>query len=96
MCKQIVALQATLDHMATSFPGAFSGYSMALTESQPCARNTSIGFEGAGEGGSNPLPKCRNLLPPSPITHSPTTRARVAALFYSQRMGGGLGVSACR
>lgn len=33
MCKQIVALQATMAHMATSFPGAFNGYKMELIES---------------------------------------------------------------
>jgi len=33
MCKQIVALQATMSHMAKDFPGAFSGYSMEISES---------------------------------------------------------------
>eukprot|EP00927_Polykrikos_kofoidii_P074998 TRINITY_DN71051_c0_g1_i1.p1 TRINITY_DN71051_c0_g1~~TRINITY_DN71051_c0_g1_i1.p1 ORF type:complete len:301 (-),score=70.24 TRINITY_DN71051_c0_g1_i1:149-1051(-) len=33
MSKQIVALQATMARMAQDFPGAFSGYSLAITES---------------------------------------------------------------
>jgi len=33
MGKQIVALQATMERMATDFPGAFSGYKMEVTES---------------------------------------------------------------
>jgi len=33
MCKQIVALQATMSRMAKDFPGAFSGYTMEITES---------------------------------------------------------------
>merc|ERR1719313_1115894 len=33
MAKQIVALQATMARMAKDFPGAFSGYTMEITES---------------------------------------------------------------
>eukprot|EP00929_Paragymnodinium_shiwhaense_P018260 TRINITY_DN12853_c0_g1_i1.p1 TRINITY_DN12853_c0_g1~~TRINITY_DN12853_c0_g1_i1.p1 ORF type:complete len:298 (-),score=95.09 TRINITY_DN12853_c0_g1_i1:155-1048(-) len=33
MSKQIVALQATMTRMAADFPGAFSGYSLEVTES---------------------------------------------------------------
>lgn len=33
MCKQVVALQATMAMMASKFPGAFNGYSMEITES---------------------------------------------------------------
>lgn len=33
MAKQIVALQATMERMARDFPGAFSGYTMEVTES---------------------------------------------------------------
>jgi len=33
MCKQIVALQATMATMAKNFPGAFSGYKLEITES---------------------------------------------------------------
>jgi 4-hydroxy-tetrahydrodipicolinate reductase len=33
MCKQIVAFQATMDHMAKTFPSAFGGYKMQLVES---------------------------------------------------------------
>lgn len=33
MAKQIVALQATMARMAKDFPGAFSGYSLQVTES---------------------------------------------------------------
>lgn len=33
MAKQIVALQATMERMARDFPGAFSGYTLAVTES---------------------------------------------------------------
>lgn len=33
MCKQIVAFQATMDHMAKSFPGCFGNYKMEVVES---------------------------------------------------------------
>jgi 4-hydroxy-tetrahydrodipicolinate reductase len=33
MCKQIVAFQATMESMATKFPGAFNGYSLEIVES---------------------------------------------------------------
>jgi len=33
MCKQIVAFQATMEHMAEHFPGCFGGYSLDITES---------------------------------------------------------------
>jgi len=33
MCKQIVAFQATMENMASSFPNAFGGYKMELAES---------------------------------------------------------------
>jgi 4-hydroxy-tetrahydrodipicolinate reductase len=33
MAKQIVALQATMERMAKDFPGAFSGYTLEVTES---------------------------------------------------------------
>jgi len=33
MCKQIVALQTVLETMSSEFPGAFSGYTLKVTES---------------------------------------------------------------
>ena len=33
MCKQIVAFQAMFDYMEKTFPGAFSGYDLSVTES---------------------------------------------------------------
>lgn len=33
MCKQVAALQATMERMATDFPGAFSGYTLDIMES---------------------------------------------------------------
>jgi 4-hydroxy-tetrahydrodipicolinate reductase len=33
MCKQIVAFQCMMDHMASKYPGSFSGYSLSVTES---------------------------------------------------------------
>eukprot|EP00658_Telonema_sp_P-2_P006754 TRINITY_DN12549_c0_g1_i3.p1 TRINITY_DN12549_c0_g1~~TRINITY_DN12549_c0_g1_i3.p1 ORF type:complete len:257 (+),score=65.85 TRINITY_DN12549_c0_g1_i3:156-926(+) len=33
MCKQIVAFQATMEMMATQFPGCFNGYQLNITES---------------------------------------------------------------
>ena len=35
MCKQIVAFQATMQHMAENFPGAFDGYTMEIKECFP-------------------------------------------------------------
>lgn len=35
MCKQIVAFQATMQHMAENFPGAFDGYTMEIKERFP-------------------------------------------------------------
>lgn len=35
MCKQIVAFQATMQHMAENFPGAFDGYTMEIKEHFP-------------------------------------------------------------
>jgi len=33
MCKQIVAFQAMMEHMAQRFPGSFSGYGLSVVES---------------------------------------------------------------
>jgi dihydrodipicolinate reductase len=33
MGKQVVAFQAMMEHMATTFPGAFAGYTLSVTES---------------------------------------------------------------
>ena len=43
MGKQVVALQATLELMAERFPGAFSGYSLAVTESHQAAKADTSG-----------------------------------------------------
>ena len=43
MGKQVVALQATLDLMSRQFPGAFSGYSLAVTESHQAAKADTSG-----------------------------------------------------
>jgi 4-hydroxy-tetrahydrodipicolinate reductase len=43
MCKQIVAFQATFESMANSFPGAFSGYKMDLTESHQSTKADTSG-----------------------------------------------------
>mmetsp|Transcript_8098 Transcript_8098/g.17575 ORF Transcript_8098/g.17575 Transcript_8098/m.17575 type:complete len:291 (+) Transcript_8098:64-936(+) len=43
MCKQIVALQATMEHMATNFPGAFSGYKLKITESHQSGKADTSG-----------------------------------------------------
>lgn len=43
MCKQIVAFQATMEHMATSFPGAFGGYNMSIVESHQSTKADTSG-----------------------------------------------------
>jgi 4-hydroxy-tetrahydrodipicolinate reductase len=43
MCKQIVALQATMSRMAKDFPGAFSGYTMEITESHQSTKADTSG-----------------------------------------------------
>lgn len=43
MCKQIVALTATLKAMATQFPGAFSGYTLSVTESHQSGKADTSG-----------------------------------------------------
>lgn len=43
MCKQIVAFQATMEHMAKSFPGAFGGYKMELVESHQSTKADTSG-----------------------------------------------------
>ena len=43
MCKQIVALQATMQHMATHFPGAFGGYTLSITESHQSTKADTSG-----------------------------------------------------
>mmetsp|Transcript_75590 Transcript_75590/g.179626 ORF Transcript_75590/g.179626 Transcript_75590/m.179626 type:complete len:287 (-) Transcript_75590:115-975(-) len=43
MCKQIVAFQATMEHMATNFPGAFGGYKMELVESHQSTKADTSG-----------------------------------------------------
>jgi 4-hydroxy-tetrahydrodipicolinate reductase len=43
MCKQIVAFQATMESMATNFPGAFSGYSLDITESHQSGKADTSG-----------------------------------------------------
>lgn len=43
MGKQVVALQATLELMASQFPGAFGGYSLSVTESHQAAKADTSG-----------------------------------------------------
>jgi len=43
MCKQIVALQAALERMASDFPGAFAGYSLSVTESHQATKADTSG-----------------------------------------------------
>lgn len=43
MGKQVVALQATLELMSRQFPGAFSGYSLSVTESHQAAKADTSG-----------------------------------------------------
>merc|ERR1719169_21371 len=43
MCKQIVAFQATMEHMSKSFPGAFGGYKMELAESHQSTKADTSG-----------------------------------------------------
>lgn len=43
MGKQVVAFQAMMEMMATEFPGAFSGYSLAVTESHQRAKADTSG-----------------------------------------------------
>jgi len=43
MCKQIVALTATLKTMATQFPGAFGGYTLSVTESHQTGKADTSG-----------------------------------------------------
>ena len=43
MCKQIVAFQATMQHMADNFPGAFEGYSMEIKESHQSTKADTSG-----------------------------------------------------
>ena len=42
-CLQVVAFQAMMEMMATEFPGAFSGYSLAVTESHQRAKADTSG-----------------------------------------------------
>lgn len=43
MAKQIVALQAALERMATDFPGAFSGYALSVAESHQSTKADTSG-----------------------------------------------------
>jgi len=43
MCKQIVAFQATMEHMSKQFPGAFGGYKMELVESHQSTKADTSG-----------------------------------------------------
>lgn len=43
MCKQIVAYQATMEHMSKTFPGAFGGYKMELVESHQSTKADTSG-----------------------------------------------------
>jgi len=43
MAKQIVALQAALERMATDFPGSFSGYSLSVAESHQSSKADTSG-----------------------------------------------------
>lgn len=43
MCKQIVAFQATMEHMAKAFPNAFGGYKMELVESHQSTKADTSG-----------------------------------------------------
>ena len=43
MCKQIVALQTVLENMSTQFPGAFSGYTLKVTESHQSTKADTSG-----------------------------------------------------
>lgn len=43
MAKQIVALQATLEHMASEFPGSFDGYSLRVVESHQSTKADTSG-----------------------------------------------------
>merc|ERR1719407_105889 len=43
MCKQIVAFQATMEHMAKAYPGAFGGYKMELVESHQSTKADTSG-----------------------------------------------------
>jgi len=43
MGKQIVAFQATMDHMAKTYPGAFGGYKFELTESHQAMKADTSG-----------------------------------------------------
>jgi len=43
MCKQIVAYQATMEHMSKAFPGAFGGYKMELVESHQSTKADTSG-----------------------------------------------------
>jgi 4-hydroxy-tetrahydrodipicolinate reductase len=43
MAKQIVALQAALEHMATEFPGSFDGYKLRIVESHQSTKADTSG-----------------------------------------------------
>jgi len=43
MAKQIVALQAALEHMATEFPGSFDGYALRVVESHQSTKADTSG-----------------------------------------------------
>eukprot|EP00928_Gymnodinium_smaydae_P054539 TRINITY_DN38292_c0_g1_i1.p1 TRINITY_DN38292_c0_g1~~TRINITY_DN38292_c0_g1_i1.p1 ORF type:complete len:308 (-),score=75.09 TRINITY_DN38292_c0_g1_i1:8-829(-) len=43
MCKQIVAFQATMEHMAKTFPGAFGGYKLDVTETHQSTKADTSG-----------------------------------------------------
>jgi 4-hydroxy-tetrahydrodipicolinate reductase len=55
MCKQIVAFQATMEHMAKTFPGAFGGYKMDLVESHQTGKADTSGTAKALVGAFNDL-----------------------------------------
>ena len=57
MAKQIVALQAALEQMASDFPGAFDGYSLSVVESH---QSTKADTSGTAKAVSTSLAKLTN------------------------------------
>lgn len=62
MCKQIVALQATIKQMSEQFPASFNGYSLSIDESHQSGKADTSGtakamlpFFNALKGGDQPL-----------------------------------------
>merc|ERR1711964_315892 len=55
MAKQIVAFQATMEHMAKTYPGAFGDYTMELVESHQSTKADTSGTAKAMVGHFNDL-----------------------------------------